>query len=40
MAKWRIKAQTGHLSDSMLEIYIRQQQAAEYEGLRSMFAAG
>jgi integrase len=40
IAKWRIKAQTGHLSDLMLERYIRQQEAAEFEGLKSMFAAG
>jgi integrase len=39
VAKWRIKAQTGHLSDSMLERYIREQDGAEFTGLSSVFAA-
>jgi len=40
VAKWRIKAQIGHLSDSMLERYIREQDAADFTGLSSVFAAG
>jgi integrase len=40
MAKWRIKAQTGHLSDAMLDRYIREQALADFAGLSLVFAAG
>jgi integrase len=38
--KWRIKAQTGHLSDSMLQRYIREPAVADFAGLSSVFPAG
>jgi integrase len=38
--KWRIKAQTGHLSDSILERYIREPAICDFAELRSVFAAG
>jgi integrase len=38
--KWRIKSQTGHLSDSILERYIREPAAYDFAPLRSIFAAG
>ena len=38
--KWRIKAQTGHLSDFILERYIREPAVYDFAGLRSVFAAG
>jgi integrase len=40
IAKWRIKAQTGHLSDAMLDRYIREQALVDFPGLRLVFAAG
>jgi integrase len=38
--KWRIKAQIGHVSDSMLERYIRDPAVAHFAGLSAVFAAG
>jgi integrase len=38
--KWLIKAQTGHMSDSILERYIREPAVCDFAGLRSVFAAG
>jgi integrase len=40
LAKWRIKAQTGHLSDSILERYIREAAVSDFAGLRSVCAGG
>ncbi len=38
--KWRIKSQTGHLSDSILERYIREPAVCDFAALRSVFSSG